>query len=231
MKGFVRGSGAWLRLLYCELSRAGEIEKVNVEKMSGSPPGLATGGFGDVGEARMNFDKMVRGMARLKEISDNVLGDQLNTERYVKELTDVVREMFMASGSMFQQEHLRFINMFAATGGGGKGGGGHRFEKTIMEHKVIQYMRAVNGDKSLFRQWHQKFTTALGQVAGVHEEIVQRMVKEIDPGKELEKVVATMRGEYGDEFVKVSGHVWNILIDKAEAEAYDKSRWSPKGKE
>ena len=85
----------------------------------------------------MNLSTMVRGMARLKEISENVVGDQLNTEKYVKELTDVVREMFMASGSMFEQEHLRFINMFAATGVGGKGGG-HRYEKTIMEDKVIQ---------------------------------------------------------------------------------------------
>ena len=62
----------------------------------------------------MNFGKMVRGMARLKDISENVLGDQLNTERYVKELTDVVREMFMASGPMFQQEHLRFITALQA---------------------------------------------------------------------------------------------------------------------
>ncbi len=35
----------------------------------------------------------------------------------------------------------------------------------------------------------------------------------------MEKVVATMKGEYGDEFVKVTGDVWNILIDNAEAEA------------
>ena len=134
----------------------------------------------------------------------------------------------MASGSMLEQEHLRFINMFAATGGGGRGGG-HTFEKTIMEHKVIQYLRAVNGDKSLFRQWHQKFTTALGQVTGEHEEIVQRLVEEIDLGKELEKVVTTLREQYGDVFTKVSGDIWNILIDRAEAEAYDKIKMVPKG--
>ncbi len=86
----------------------------------------------------MYFKRTVRGMARLKEISENVLGDQLNIERYVKELTDVCKEMFMASGSMFEQEHLRFINLFAATGGGGHGGGGHRFPKAIMAYKVIQ---------------------------------------------------------------------------------------------
>ena len=44
------------------------------------------------------------------------------------------------------------------------------------------------------------------------------------------KVVTRLRGEYGDEFDKVSGDVWNILIDKAEMEAYDESRWYPKVK-
>ena len=48
------------------------------------------------------------------------------------------------------------------------------------------------------------------------------MVKEIDLGKDLEKVVTTLKSEYGDEFDKVSGDMWNVLIDKAEAGAYDK---------
>ena len=89
----------------------------------------------------------------LKLIAEqNMMDRAMAAEKHIKELTDVVKEMFMASGSMFEQEHLRFINMFAATGGGGYGGGGgHKFPKAIMEHKVIQYLRAVNGDKSLFR--------------------------------------------------------------------------------
>ncbi len=81
----------------------------------GGPPGLD--GFGDVGEARLNFNRMAKGMVRCQEISENVETDQLNTERYFKELTNVVREMFLSTGSMFQQEHLRLINYFAATGG------------------------------------------------------------------------------------------------------------------
>ena len=139
---------------------------------TGGPPGLE--GFGEVGEARMNFNRMVKGMARLREIAENVETDQLNIEKYVKELTNVCQEMFMSVGSMFQQEHLRFFSLLAVTGGGGHGGGA-RFPNAIMEHKVIQYLRAVNGDKSLFRQWHQKFTTALGQISSGHEEIVQRL--------------------------------------------------------
>ena len=39
----------------------------------------------------------------------------MNIEKYVRELTNVVREMFLSTGSMFQQEHMRFANLFAAT--------------------------------------------------------------------------------------------------------------------
>ncbi len=63
--------------------------------------------------------------------------------------------MCWATGAMLEQEHLRFINIFAATGSGGIGGG-HRFNKGIMEHKVINNLRCVSGDKSLFRHWHQR---------------------------------------------------------------------------
>ncbi len=98
--------------------------------------------------------------------------------------------------------------------------------RAIMEHKVIQYLTAV---KSLFRQLHQKFTTALGQVTGAHEGIVHRLVKEVDLGKEVEKGVTGLREEHGEELHKVFGDVWNILIDKAEAEAYDKIKMVPKG--
>ncbi len=103
---------------------------------TGIPPWL--GGFGEVGEAKLNFHKMVKGMSRMKEMSDNVARDQLNVAKYVKELSDVCMEMVRATGAMFEQEHLRFINMFAAIGGCGQGGGGHRFPKGIMEHKVMQ---------------------------------------------------------------------------------------------
>ncbi len=55
----------------------------------GVPPGLVTGGFGDVGQATVWFSRMQAGMERLTQIEDNVENDQLNIERYVKELTSV----------------------------------------------------------------------------------------------------------------------------------------------
>ncbi len=39
--------------------------------------------------ATLNFQRMVRGMTRLREISENAAEDQLNVENYVKELSDV----------------------------------------------------------------------------------------------------------------------------------------------
>jgi hypothetical protein len=103
--------------------------------VGGGPPGL---GFGGVDAAKLNLQRMVRGMTRLKEISEDVAADRLNIEKYVKELSDVCMEMLVATGSMLEQEHLRFINMVAAAGGGGHGGGSHKFPKAVMEHKIIQ---------------------------------------------------------------------------------------------
>ncbi len=72
---------------------------------------------------------MAVGMARLQEIEQNVECDAVNSEKYIKELSKVCVEMFRATGVMFEQENLSFINMFAATGGGGSGGMGNRFPR------------------------------------------------------------------------------------------------------
>ncbi len=63
------------------------------------------------------------------------------------------------------------INIVSAIETGGSGRVGNRFTaKRIMEHKVIMNLRMVNRDRSLFRQWHQRFVTALSQVGDVHED-------------------------------------------------------------
>ncbi len=33
-----------------------------------------------------------------------------------------------------------------------------------MDHKVIQNLKAVSGDKTIFRQYHRKLTMALAQL-------------------------------------------------------------------
>ncbi len=114
--------------------------------------------------------------------------------------------------------------MVTAIHSGSSGGkGGIRItSRGIMEHKVINNLRMVNGDKFLFRELHQKFIIALGQVEDSHDEIIQHLVKETHFGKELDKFVAELRATYEAEVARVSGDVCNILLDKAEDEAYDK---------
>ncbi len=115
----------------------------------------------------------------------HVLEKYENVEKYCKEVATLVAAFTKAARRMFEQEQLRIINMVSAINPGGSGGtGGNRFvAKEIMEHKGIMNLRMVNGDKSLVRQWHQRFVTALSQVGDVHEEIVVNLVREIDLGK------------------------------------------------
>ena len=59
--------------MYCERAEAGKIENANFYKMAGpteGPPGLE--GFGEIGEARLNFNRMSKGLAILQEISETV---------------------------------------------------------------------------------------------------------------------------------------------------------------
>jgi hypothetical protein len=57
---------------------------------------------------------------------------------------------------------------------------------------------------------------------------VHRPVRESDLGKEMEKVVADLSADRGDEFEKVSRDTWSSPIDREEAEAYDKINMVPK---
>ncbi len=88
----------------------------------GAPPGLIHGGFGEIGEVRLSFNKMVARLSRVKDISDNVEADNMNTEKNVKELGMVFVEVFKASGAMLQQERLGFIAMITAAGSIGASG-------------------------------------------------------------------------------------------------------------
>ncbi len=64
---------------------------------------MAGGGFGDVGQARVNYEEMVKGTRRLNDIESNVETDLLVTDECVKELSKVRWDMFRASGAMFEQ--------------------------------------------------------------------------------------------------------------------------------
>jgi hypothetical protein len=163
--------------------------------MPGAPPG--TTGGGDFGEMSSRLLEIFSGVERLKAVEENVEGNVGNLELCIKDVGAVCKQLFHFMGKNLEQEPLRFARVATAVAGGtGAVGGQGRFVKGIMEHKVTQSLEAVNGDKALFRQWHQKFTTALGQASPVHER-VHRMVKEIELGKDMETIVIGLRNEYG----------------------------------
>ncbi len=98
---------------------------MNFEEIVGAgPPGLgAGGGFGDVGQGAFNYQEIVKGMKRFEDSENNVETDSINIEKYMKELSKVCWDMLLATGAMFEQEHLRFSIMFTAAGSGAIGGG------------------------------------------------------------------------------------------------------------
>ncbi len=123
------------------------------------------------------------------------------------------------------------INMVSAIHVGGFGGSGGiiRFTRGALEHKVIQNQRAASGDKGLFRQWHQKFTTALAQVMEEYEEIVHKLAREIHLGKDIETSLGALGRERGATLGEASQDIWEVCFDKAEAEAYDRIACIPHG--
>ncbi len=62
----------------------------------GVPPELVEGGFGDVGEAAVRFQKMARAVRRLGEIRDKVEADSINVEKYLKELAVMTMDLTKA---------------------------------------------------------------------------------------------------------------------------------------
>ncbi len=73
---------------------------------AGVPPGIV-GGFGDVGEAKFCYNKMVASMAGLQEIEQSLEHDAVNSEKYIRKSSNICWGMFRATGAMFEQEHLR----------------------------------------------------------------------------------------------------------------------------
>ncbi len=54
---------------------------------------------------------MVRVFPRAGEVRDNVEADSINVEKYVKEIAALLADLTKATGRMFEEEHLRMINM------------------------------------------------------------------------------------------------------------------------
>ena len=198
---------------------------------SGSPPGLGASFVEcpsrDAGTAHDCYNRMANGLARINEIQGAVAGYAMNVDKYVMELSKTTRGILMAVGSMFQQESMRTTAPIR------EGAGAHKKEsckeRGVMEYKVIMNLTPVNGDKSWFRQWHLKFVTAIGQVRSECEELVQKLIKEIDLGRDLGVALENTSLGQPETHAEAAKDPWKVPIDKAEAEACEKIKSLPQG--
>ena len=107
--------------------------------------------------------------------------------------------------------------------GGGGGSNGRDKKRGVLEYKAIQFMKPLTGDKRLFRQWHQKFVSAVYTVQEEFGDILTKIAKELDMGAKPDEMQQMIRDEYDEELVdEISQSLYTILMDKSEGDAYDK---------
>ena len=102
----------------------------------------------------------------------------------------------------------------------GAGAGRVPFDKSAMEFKVVQNLGKVSGDKAKFRQWNHKLASALSLVNDDYADIMDKVGRELDVGKPMDDVEDDAGKRRG--FAKLNQDLYNIIIDKAEGEAYDR---------
>ena len=91
---------------------------------------------------------------------------------------------------------------------------GDKHRKGILEYKVIQNIKPLTGDKSQFRQWHQKLINALSTVTGEHADVIKEMEKMMDVGETIEDVIKDLDNNYDTE--DMNRDLQCILVDKCE---------------
>ena len=93
-------------------------------------------------------------------------------------------------------------------------------KKGILEFKVIQNIKPLTGNRSQFRQWHQKLINAISTINEEHAEIIKSIEKAMDIGDKIDDALDDLDTHYlVDAFNK---DMLCILMDKCEGEAYDK---------
>ena len=93
-------------------------------------------------------------------------------------------------------------------------------KKGILEFKVVQNIKPLTGDKSQFRQWHQKLINALMTINEDHAKIIKGIEKAMDVGDNIDDALDELdQNHLLEDFDK---DLICILMDKCEGEAYDK---------
>ena len=162
----------------------------------------------------MNFviSQLVKGIANLDDLVKKLEDDpSVDTDEVVKMGFVSIREAFTAVGMCLEK---------MSAGDGYVGGG----RKSVMDYKVVQHLKVMAGDKSSFRQWHVKLVSAMSQVKNEYSIMLEDLVKNIDLGKPLDKVLDDLYVKYGTFWDEVSDVMYKVLIDKVEGETYEKTR-------
>ena len=167
--------------------------------------------------------ELARGATSIEQLIGEA--DSRDTDEVLKDALKEICAAIRRIGFALDTEHLRIdsrvLHGLSQENLGSPPGLGPR-NKSIMEYKVIQGLAKVSSDKSIFRQWHQKFMSAIGQVNGRYSIMIEEMVKLIDLGKSIDKVLDEMDYKYAGDWNSMSEEMYKVLIDKADGEAYDK---------
>jgi len=189
-------------------SGAGTVQ-TNVEalehKVSEEVVGMKTAINEEAKKVREELSNTVGRFAAAEAAITAITGELYNTKILVKQLEEA-----------------------AASANANIDGGNGRFwedkkERNIMEHKSMQFLKPLGGDKGVFRQWHQKFVTALFAIYEDFGNIVKTIETASDTGTKPDEMVGTLEEKYGD-VERYSKKLYTVLMDKAEGEAFERIR-------
>ena len=100
------------------------------------------------------------------------------------------------------------------------GAGQHVRDKSVMDHKIVQNLGKVTGDKAKFRQWNHKFRSALMTVDMTYDNVLEVVEKDLNFGTPMDDIDNKVKGMInGTDYGKLTRDLYCILIDKAEDEA------------
>ena len=148
-------------------------------------------------------DQMVKGIKVIDSMVTEMDKPDVDADEVVKTSLVTIREVFTAIGMNIEGEYARIVKLIDdkvanSTGYVGKSA------KGIMEYKVMQHLKVVTGDKGMFRQWHMKLMSAISQVKKEYGVMLEDLVKHIDLGKPVDKVLDELELKYGAYWYEVS---------------------------
>ena len=92
--------------------------------------------------------------------------------------------------------------------------------KPILESKTVSGIKAFTGDKTNFREWHEKLVIGLTQVIPEAREAMAKIEKVANEKQDLETMRTQWEANYGGHarlnYFKFANDLWCILVDKCE---------------